>query len=188
MKLFKKKSLSYILVASMAMAALTGCSKEDKKTEDAVVEDNTTATEDKNEETKEETKEEVKEEVKEEATEEVTEEETTEEEATEEVTEEEATEEATEGAATYTGTAAGFAGDVTATVTMNEDGTIANITVDVASETPALGGVAGPDVAAAIVENQSLAVDTVSGATVTSTAVINAVRIALTEAGSELAQ
>lgn len=89
-------------------------------------------------------------------------------------------------AGTYTATEQGFGGEVTVNVTVAEDGTIEAITVDVPNETENLGGVAGPQVAESIVEHQSLAVDTVSGATVTSTAVIKAVTAALTEAGCDV--
>lgn len=86
-------------------------------------------------------------------------------------------------AGTYTATEAGFGGDITVTVKVAEDGKIESIEVDAPDETPALGGAAAPEVAKSIVDNQSLAVDTVSGATVSSTAVITAVTSALTEAG-----
>lgn len=173
MRLLKKKNISYILVAAMAMTVLTGCSKDDdKKVEDTNVE--STVTEEGTEKIEDAT----------DATEDATEE-------AEDVTED-ATEEAEDmmedGLTYYTATEQGFGGEVSVTVALNEDGSIANIDVKVDSETPELGGVAGPEVAKAIVENQSLDVDSVSGASVTSAAVKNAVKAALTEAGSDLAQ
>lgn len=89
-------------------------------------------------------------------------------------------------AGTYEVTKQGFGGQITATVTLAEDGSIADIAVDVASETPALGGKAGPTVAESIVESQSLAVDAVTGATITSKAVLEAVEEALTNAGADV--
>lgn len=89
-------------------------------------------------------------------------------------------------AGVYTGTEKGFGGDVTVEVTVSEDGSISAITVDASNETPDIGGAAGPKVGESIVESQSLAVDTVTGATVTSTAVITAVTNALTEAGVDV--
>ena len=89
-------------------------------------------------------------------------------------------------AGTYDVTTKGFGGDVTVSVVVAEDGSISDITVDVPNETPDLGGVAGPKVAESIVEYQSLAVDIVTGATVTSTAVLTAVEEALTNAGADI--
>jgi fumarate reductase flavoprotein subunit len=84
---------------------------------------------------------------------------------------------------TYTATAAGYGGDVTVEVTLTEDGKIGTVKVDAPKETPELGGAAAPKVAEAIVSKQSLAVDTVSGATVTSEAVIKAAEEALKKGG-----
>lgn len=89
-------------------------------------------------------------------------------------------------AGTYTATEKGFGGDVTVNVTIAEDGSIESIDVTADSETPDIGGKAAPQLAETIVNNQSLAVDTVSGATVTSTAVITAITNALTEAGADI--
>jgi len=82
-----------------------------------------------------------------------------------------------------TGVAAGFGGDVTATVSIDENGVITDVTVETPNETEGIGAAAAPTVAQAIVDAQSVTVDTVSGATVTSTAVIEAVTAALTDAG-----
>ncbi len=84
---------------------------------------------------------------------------------------------------TYTGTAQGYEGEVTVKVTVAKDGTINAIDVDAPDETKEVGGAAAPKVAKSIIANQSLAVDTVSGATITSNAVISATEAALKEAG-----
>ena len=84
---------------------------------------------------------------------------------------------------TLTGTAAGFGGDVTATIDIDNTGAITSVTVDAPNETEGIGSAAAPKVAQAIVDAQSVNVDTVSGATLTSNAVIEAVTNALTEAG-----
>lgn len=89
-------------------------------------------------------------------------------------------------AGTYTATETGFGGDVTVNVTISDDGKISSIDVTADSETPSIGGEAAPKLAKTIVDTQSLAVDTVSGATYTSTAVIDAVTAALTEAGADI--
>ncbi|MBD7914433.1 FAD-dependent oxidoreductase [Clostridium sp. Sa3CUN1] len=89
-------------------------------------------------------------------------------------------------AGTYTATEKGFGGDVTVNLTISEDGKISSIDVNADSETPTIGGEAAPKLAKTIVDTQSLAIDTVSGATYTSTAVINAVTAALTEAGADI--
>lgn len=78
--------------------------------------------------------------------------------------------------------AKGFGGDVTVAVTV-EDGTITAVTAEGISETPTLGGAAMPVLAEAIVSAQTPYVDTVSGATLTSNAVIEAAAAALAQAG-----
>ena len=85
-------------------------------------------------------------------------------------------------AETYSASAKGFGGDVTVTVTV-EDGKIAAAEAAGISETPALGGAAMPQLCEAIVANQTPYVDTVSGATLTSNAVIEAAAAALAQAG-----
>ncbi len=84
---------------------------------------------------------------------------------------------------TYTGTAQGYEGEVTVKVTVADDGTINAIDVDAPDETKEVGGAAAPKVAKSIISKQSLAVDTVSGATITSNAVISATEAALKDAG-----
>lgn len=89
-------------------------------------------------------------------------------------------------AGTYSATEKGYGGDVTVSVIVKEEGTIESIDVQAPNETPELGGKAAPVVANNIVKYQSLAVDTVTGATYTSKAVIAAVTAALTQAGVDV--
>lgn len=89
-------------------------------------------------------------------------------------------------AGTYTGSTAGFGGDVVATVEVDAEGTILSIEVDASSETPSIGGEAAPKLAQSIVEHQSLAVDTIAGATGTSKSVLAAVESALDQAGFDI--
>lgn len=84
--------------------------------------------------------------------------------------------------------AAGFGGDVVVSTVIGEDGSISGVSiVDCSTETDTIGQVAAPEIAKAIVEAQSLDVDSVAGATVTSDAVKGAVEAALTEAGLDVA-
>lgn len=84
---------------------------------------------------------------------------------------------------TYTATVQGYGGDVTVHVTVGDDGTINAINVDAPEEVIEVGGAAASKIAKAIIAEQSLAVDTVSGATITSNAVISATEAGLKEAG-----
>lgn len=83
---------------------------------------------------------------------------------------------------THTATVDGHNGPLTVEVTV-EDGVITSVEVTEHEETEGLSDPAIEDVPAAIVENNSTDVDTVSGATVTSEAIIEAVNTALN--GSE---
>ena len=83
---------------------------------------------------------------------------------------------------TLTGKAHGNNGSVIAYVSMNE-GTIASIEVEAPYETPGLGLPAVQTIADAIVAEQTLDVDVVTGATVSSLATIEAVENALNEGG-----
>lgn len=89
-------------------------------------------------------------------------------------------------AGTYTASAQGYKSNVSVTVTIAEDGTISDIKVDASGETPDLGGKAAPTICNSVLENQSLAVDTVSGATITSKATLAALEDALTQAGADV--
>ncbi len=84
---------------------------------------------------------------------------------------------------TYTATAKGYASDVTVTVTIDKDGAIDTVQIDASGETETIGQAAAPKLAEAIETNQNLAVDTVSGATFTCSAVLTAVDDALQQAG-----
>lgn len=85
-------------------------------------------------------------------------------------------------AETYTASAKGFGGDVTVNVTV-ENEQITAVEATGISETPSLGGEAMTTMAAAMVENQTPYVDGVSGATLTSNAMVEAAAAALTQAG-----
>lgn len=83
---------------------------------------------------------------------------------------------------TYTGTAAGRNGDVTVAVTLSADA-ITKVEVTDQKETPQIADEALARIPQAIVEAQSVHVDTVSGATITSNAIIQAATEALKSAG-----
>ena len=85
---------------------------------------------------------------------------------------------------TYTGTAAGKNGDVKVEVTFSANA-IDSVKVVEHSETAGISDGAIENIPAAIVENQSLAVDTVSGATITSEAILKAVADAVAQAGGD---
>lgn len=83
---------------------------------------------------------------------------------------------------TFTGTAQGMGGDVTVTLTL-ADNVITDVQIVGDKETPDIGGAAIPTLADEIKSTNSVNVDTVSGATVTSNAVIEAATAALSSAG-----
>lgn len=87
-------------------------------------------------------------------------------------------------AGTYTGVAAGRNADITVEVTVS-DSKIETVTVSEHQETAGIADPALEQVPAAIVEKQSTEVDVVSGATITSQAIIDAVNTALTEAAAK---
>ena len=82
----------------------------------------------------------------------------------------------------FSGTAKGFGGDVTVTLTLN-NGEITAATAEGGSETEGIGSVAVEQLPADIVNGGSIAVDAVAGATITSNAILEAARQALTAAG-----
>ena len=84
-------------------------------------------------------------------------------------------------AGTYTGTAEGHNGDVTVEVTCS-DTAITDVKVTSHGETAGIADAALKDLPAAIMKANSIEVDTVSGCTDTSEAIINAVKAALEEA------
>lgn len=85
-------------------------------------------------------------------------------------------------AVTVTGTAPGMMGDVTVEVTATPE-KLYQIKVVEQNETPDIGGLAAQSLPGTIYDAQSLDVDDVSGATVTSTAIKNAIRNGLASAG-----
>lgn len=87
---------------------------------------------------------------------------------------------------TYTAEAQGMMGPVPVTVTVT-DREISMISVGPNLETPGVGAAAAPMTASRMVEAQSTAVDLVSGATLTSRAVVRAVETALEAAGDDAA-
>ena len=82
----------------------------------------------------------------------------------------------------FTGTAKGFGGDVSVTLTLT-DGAITGCTAEGKEETQGVGSEAIAKMPGAIAESGSIAVDGVSGATITSTAIKEAAAAALTAAG-----
>ena len=83
----------------------------------------------------------------------------------------------------YTGTGKGFAADIKVTVTLNDDGSIANVVVDECSDTPGVCDAAVEQIPAAMAELNSINVDTVGGATFTSKGILEAVKNALESNG-----
>ena len=82
----------------------------------------------------------------------------------------------------FIGTAKGFGGDVSVTLTLT-DGAITGCTAEGKDETQGVGSEAIAKMPGEIAESGSIAVDGVSGATVTSTAIKEAAAAALTAAG-----
>ena len=86
---------------------------------------------------------------------------------------------------TYTGVGPGKNGDITVEVTVNEN-TIQSVKVVSHDETPGLSDGAIADIPAKIVATQSLGVDSVSGATVSSEGIVAAVADAVAKAGGDV--
>ena len=82
----------------------------------------------------------------------------------------------------FTGTAKGLGGDVTVTLTL-KDGKIVGCTATGDKETEGIGSKVIDSFPAIVAESGSIAVDAISGATVTSDAFVSAAEAALTEAG-----
>ncbi len=81
----------------------------------------------------------------------------------------------------YTGTGNGMGGEIKLTVTVT-GGSIVDITLDSHNETPGISDPAIEKVPAEIIRTQSVDVDTVSGATMTSNGIITAVTAAIEQA------
>ena len=83
-------------------------------------------------------------------------------------------------AGTYEGTSVGFGGEIAVTVTVNEN-SIESVVINKANETEGVGSIAVEKMPGKIVEAQSLGIDGVSGCTISSNAIIEAVKNALTD-------
>ena len=88
-------------------------------------------------------------------------------------------------AGTYTGVATGIGGDITVAVTFS-DSAITAVEIKSHSETPGISDPAIARIPEAIVASQSLGVDTITGCTVTSKGIIEAVADAATLAGADV--
>ena len=86
---------------------------------------------------------------------------------------------------TYEKSAKGFGGDCTVTLTVSEN-EITDVQIDGSGETENIGSFAVTLLQKSILENQTTKVDAISGATVTSNAILNAANQALTAAGADL--
>lgn len=110
--------------------------------------------------------------------------------ATDAVTEAVTTEEGSQGAykaGSYEKTVAGYAGDIVVTSTFAVD-KLESITIkEDHKETPGIGAAAIDTFPAKIIEAQSIGIDGISGATVTSDAIKKAVEEALVDAGGDIA-
>ena len=92
------------------------------------------------------------------------------------------TEAAAPAAASYTGTAQGMGGEVSVTLTI-ENGVITDCVATGDKETDGIGSVVIAQFPAQVVEGNTINLDAVSGATITSNAFIEAAKAALTTAG-----
>ena len=86
---------------------------------------------------------------------------------------------------TYSATAEGFHGSIKLDVTVDAD-TITDITIVEQSETEGIGSAALPKLAQAVLDSQTLGIDAIGGATVTSNAFLAAMTDALTQAGADM--
>lgn len=86
---------------------------------------------------------------------------------------------------TYEGTAEGLGGTITARVTVTKD-EITKIEIDAPKETESIGAGAKEQVIERVLESQSLAIDAISGATVSSSAMIAAITAALEKSGADM--
>ena len=86
-------------------------------------------------------------------------------------------------AGTYEGTGKGRNGDIVVAVTLDDNAAITNIEVKEQQETAGVGDIAFDQMIPQMVENNTIAVDAVASATLTSNGLLEAVRAALTAAG-----
>lgn len=85
-------------------------------------------------------------------------------------------------AGTYSAARQGIGGDVTVTLDIDAQGKVLKSTIDAPEETPEVGGEAAIELAKTMTEKQSIQVDGVSGATMTSGAVKEAAEDAYSQA------
>ena len=85
-------------------------------------------------------------------------------------------------AGTYSSASTGIGGDVTVTLDVDAQGKITKATVDAPNETPEVGGEAAKVLAKNFVEKQSVNIDGVSGASLTSEAALEAAGNAYSQA------
>lgn len=86
---------------------------------------------------------------------------------------------------TYTGTAQGHNGPVTVEVTVDKN-SVKSIALKESAETNGIGDVAFDKVSKNIIDGQTLNIDSVSGATISSVAVLSAVKDALAKTGADI--
>lgn len=86
-------------------------------------------------------------------------------------------------AGTYTAEEQGYGGTVKVTLTVDENGKITNGEVNATTETEKIGQLAAPTVLGNIIESNSYDVEAISGATLTSKAIMSASKKALEQAG-----
>lgn len=84
--------------------------------------------------------------------------------------------------ATYEASATGMASDVKVTITV-ANGEITACTIDASGETEGLGTVVPDSLEPAIIENQGVNVEAISGATITSNAALEALADCMAQAG-----
>lgn len=89
-------------------------------------------------------------------------------------------------AGTYTGVGTGRNGEIELAITLDSDGKITNIEIVSESETPGVGTLAYDEMFPKMVANNTIAVDAVSSATMTSNGVLEAAEKALIAAGVDL--
>ena len=87
---------------------------------------------------------------------------------------------------TYTGVSKGFGGDITVTVRVDAN-TILDVKIDGSHETENIGSFAVSMLGDRILDEQTPNVDVITGATVSSGAILRALKDALTQAGADLA-
>jgi fumarate reductase flavoprotein subunit len=86
-------------------------------------------------------------------------------------------------AGTYTAKEKGYGGEVSATVTVDSEGKMTDLKIEGAGETADVGGKAIPKITETLLNDQTVKVDVVTGATVTSNAALAAVTAALKLSG-----